>query len=157
MLPKLKQFFETHFVAETGSSEIDSEHALRLAMASLLVEVAESDFNDAPEEREILIKIVTDSFDLEQDEAIQIINLAKQEHAESTDYFQFTKLINQNYSAEQKIKLIENLWKVAFSDNVLDKYEEHVIRRIADLIYVSHSDFMATKLRVQSNTIKTKL
>ena len=151
MLPKLKHFFETHFVAETGASEVDSDHALRLAMASLMIEVAESDFNDAPEEREALTKVVRDSFDLEESEAIQIIDLAKQEHAESTDYFQFTKLINQNYSAEEKIQLIENLWKIAYSDKTLHKYEEHVIRRIADLIYVSHSDFMTTKLRVKRN------
>ena len=151
MLPRVKQFFESHFIAESGSSELDSEHALRLAMASLMIEVAESDYENSPAEREALLKIVKQSFDLKESEASEIIELAQQEHTESTDYFQFTSLINQNYSAAQRIVLIENLWKIAFADKVLDKHEVHVIRRIADLIHVSHSDFIATKLRVQTS------
>jgi len=151
MLPKIKQFFESHFIAESGSSELDSEHALRLAMASLMIEVAESDYENSPAEREALLTIVKQSFDLEEAEANEMIELAQQEHTESTDYFQFTSLINQNYSAAQRIVLIENLWKIAFADKVLDKHEVHVIRRIADLIHVSHSDFIASKLRVQTS------
>ncbi len=151
MLPKIKQFFESHFIAESSSSELDSEHALQLAMASLMIEVAESDYDNSPEEREILLNLVKQSFDLSLDEANELITLAKQEHAESTDYFQFTSLINQNYSASERIELIEKLWEVAFADKVLDKHEVHVIRRIADLIHVSHSDFIASKLRVQTN------
>lgn len=151
MLPKIKQFFESRFIAESGSSELDSEHALRLAMASLMIEVAESDYENSPSEREALLTIVKQSFDLEEAEANEMIELAQKEHTESTDYFQFTSLINQNYSAAQRIVLIENLWKIAFADKVLDKHEVHVIRRIADLIHVSHSDFIASKLRVQTS------
>lgn len=151
MLRNIKTFFEAHFITESSTSEADTEHALRLAMASLMVEVAESDYEDAPEELEALLNIVKNSFSLEEDEANHIIDLAKREHAESTDYFQFTSLINQNYSATQRIELIENLWKIAFADKTLDKHEEHVIRRIADLLHVSHSDFMLTKLKVQNN------
>ena len=118
MLPKIKQFFESHFIAESSSSGLgsgtNSEHALQLAMASLMIEVAESDYDDAPEERDILLNLVKQSFDLSQHEANELINLAKQEHAESTDYFQFTSLINQNYSASERIELIEKLWEVAF-------------------------------------------
>lgn len=154
MLRNIRTFFEAHFISKPNTSKSDSEHALHLAMASLMVEVAESDYEDAPEERDALLKIVKNSFDLEDEDANQIIDLAKKEHAESTDYFQFTSLINQNYSAAQRIELIENLWKIAFSDKILDKHEEHVIRRIADLIHVSHSDFMLTKLKVQSNADK---
>ena len=151
MLPRIKQFFESHFISESGSSELDSEHALRLAMASLMIEVAESDYENSPAEREALLTIVKQSFDIEEAEANEMIELAQQEHTESTDYFQFTSLINQNYSAAQRIVLIENLWKIAFADKVLDKHEVHVIRRIADLIHVSHSDFIASKLRVQTS------
>lgn len=150
MLPKIKQFFERHFIAESSSSELDSAHALRMAMASLMIEVAESDYHDAPEERASILKIVKESFDLTDSETDEIINLAHKEHTDSIDYFQFTSLINQYYSAEQRIELIEKLWLIAFADNKLDKHEEHVIRRIADLIHVARSDFMKTKLKVQS-------
>ena len=84
--------------------------------------------------------------------ANEIIDLARKEHADSIDYFQFTSLINQHYSAAQRIELIEKLWLIAFADNVLDKHEEHVIRRIADLIHVAHSDFMKTKLKVMKDS-----
>lgn len=151
MLNRLKHFFEDKIKIIPPSTDADGgdEHALQLALAALMIEVAESDYQDAPEERAAIEKIVKQAFDLNDREANEVIELARKEHADSTDYFQFTRLINDHYSARQKIQLIENLWRIAFADSNLDKYEEHVIRRIADLLYVSHSDFMATKLRVQ--------
>jgi len=153
MLNKIKRFFDSNLITNSNSADSDNEHALRLAMASLMIEVAESDYHDAPEERESLLRIVKDSFDLSDIETNQIIDLARQEHSESVDYFQFTSLINQNYSASQRIELIEKLWDIAFADHILDKHEEHVIRRIADLIHVAHSDFMKTKLRAQQKVL----
>ncbi len=148
MLQKIKRFFDDNVLTNANSNSTDNEHAVRLAMASLMIEVAESDYHDAPEERESVLKIIKDSFDLSDTETNEIVELARQEHAESIDYFQFTSLINQHYSAAERIELIEKLWIIAFADNELDKHEEHVIRRIADLIHVAHSDFMKTKLKV---------
>ncbi len=152
MLDSIKSFFESNFIAGSASSR--GESAIdnpQLALAALMIEVAEADYEDAPEEQTAILNIVKASFDLKDNNAEELIQLAKAEHSKSTDYFQFTRLINDHYSAQQKIDLIENLWQIAFSDQTLDKYEEHVIRRISDLLYVSHSDFMATKLRVQGN------
>ena len=148
MLQKVKRFFDNNVLAKANSNSVDSEHAVRLAMASLMIEVAESDYHDAPEERESVLKIIKDSFDLSDAETNEIVDLARQEHTDSVDYFQFTSLINQHYSAAERIELIEKLWIIAFADNELDKHEEHVIRRIADLIHVAHSDFMKTKFKV---------
>jgi uncharacterized tellurite resistance protein B-like protein len=58
-------------------------------------------------------------------------------------------LINDSYDYEQKIELIENMWRIAFSDKRLDKYEDHLIRKVSELIYVSHSDFIKTKLKIR--------
>jgi uncharacterized tellurite resistance protein B-like protein len=125
----------------------DPQHALRLAVVVLLFEVAESDYRQHPEERAALLSTVRKHFRLTADKADELLALAAAEHAGSTDYFQFTQLINQHYSAQQKVRLIEALWQVAFSDQELHHYEEHVIRRLADLLYVPHADFIATKLR----------
>lgn len=152
MLKKIKRFFDDNVLANSNSNIEDTEHRVRLAMASLMIEVAESDYHDAPEERESVLNIVKESFDLTDAETNQIVELARQEHADSIDYFQFTSLINQHYSATERIELIEKLWQIAFSDHVLDKHEEHVIRRIADLIHVAHSDFMKTKLKVMQDS-----
>jgi len=151
MLSKFRTLIDSLFIEGSNTSPEDSEHARQLAMAALMVEVAESDYVDSQEEHDAILKVVKQSFGLDADEAKELVDMARQEHAESTDYFQFTRLINQNYSASERIELIESLWRVAFADKTLDKHEEHVIRRIADLIHVSHSDFMATKLKVQSN------
>ena len=148
MLQKIKRFFDDNLLTNPTTDSQDKEHAIRLAMASLMIEVAESDYEDSPDEREAIVNIVKESFDLSSTETNEIVDLARQEHADSIDYFQFTSLINQHYSASQRIELIEKLWQVAFADNHLDKHEEHVIRRIADLIHVPHSDFMKTKLKV---------
>jgi len=152
MLHKIKRFFDDKVITNSNQNNADNEHAIRLAMASLMIEVAESDYHDAPEERESVLTIVRDSFDLTDSETTEIVELARQEHADSIDYFQFTSLINQHYSAVQRIELIEKLWQIAFADHKLDKHEEHVIRRIADLIHVAHSDFMKTKLKVMNQT-----
>jgi len=151
MLPKIKQFFESHFIADNKTiSAEEQQHSMQLAIAALLIEVAESDFEHSDKEHDALLEVVSNTFDLKENKSETLIQLAKEAHQNSTDYFQFTSLINQHYSAEERIKLIEKLWEIAFADKVLHKYEEHVIRRIADLLYVSHSDFMASKLRVMN-------
>lgn len=147
MITRIKHFFETKLATDAKTTKEESEHSSRLAVAALMLEVAESDYKDAPEEKAMLVELSRKSFALEESEANELVELAQKEHTDSTDYFQFTSLINKNYNETQKIHLIENLWKIAYADNELHKYEEHVIRRIADLIYVSHKDFIATKHR----------
>lgn len=151
MLEKIREFFEKHMAPDNVGSTADNEAAVRLALAVLLVEVAESDFKQQPEEKAALLFVVKESFNLSDHEAEVLISLAEQEHRESTDYFQFTRLINRNYSAEQKVKLVESLWMVAFADHELHRYEEHVIRRLADLIHVPHNEFIAAKHRVEDS------
>jgi uncharacterized tellurite resistance protein B-like protein len=74
----------------------------------------------------------------------------------ATDFFQFTSKINENYSLEQRIKMLELLWQVAYADGELASIEEHIIRKIADLLHLRHSEFIQTKLNIQSNTASDK-
>lgn len=148
MIEKIKQFFDNHLAPGSSEMDRDPEHALRLAVTVLLFEVAESDYRQHPDEKAALLSAVQAHFRLAPGEAEELLALAESEHAESTDYFQFTRLINRHYSARQKVGLIEALWRVAFSDRQLHHYEEHVIRRLADLLYVPHAEFIAAKHRV---------
>ena len=127
-----------------------SEQEIRLAVTALLIEVTKSDFKQSAQEQDILQGTIQNHFSLSQDAAKALIESADVVYEESTDYFQFTRLINQVYSPQQKVKLLEDLWKIAYADNELHRYEEHVIRRLAALLYVSHSDFIATKQRVRA-------
>jgi len=81
-----------------------------------------------------------------------LIELANAEKHEATDYYTFTSLINEHYSQQQKIKLVEDLWRLAYADNELDKYEEHLLRRLSELLHVPHKDFIRTKLNTVKNT-----
>ncbi|WP_428609442.1 TerB family tellurite resistance protein [Sedimenticola sp.] len=147
MINKIKRFFETHLAPESSAMERDPQHALQLAVAVLLFEVAESDYRQHPDEKRALLAAVRSHFQLSTTEADELLALAETEHADATDYFQFTRLINQHYSPPQKVQLVEALWQVAFSDQQLHHYEEHVIRRLAELLYVPHDDFIAAKHR----------
>ncbi|MEW8505262.1 MAG: TerB family tellurite resistance protein [Candidatus Thiodiazotropha sp.] len=152
MLKAIKDFFENYLipVSEEGGEQL--EQSIRLAVVVLLIEIAESDYENAPEERHAVLSAVQTQFGLNRVSAERLIALAKQEHDDSTDYFQFTRLINEHYSAEQKVKIVEAFWRVAFADQALHHYEEHVIRRLADLIHVPHSDFIAAKHRVMNSS-----
>ncbi len=148
MLRSIKQFFDNHLNPQVEVPAPDSEYVLRRAVAALLLEVAESDYRDHPAERAAILDAVKRDFDLNRGEAEKLMDLAEAAREEATDYFQFTSLINRRYSQEQKRRLLETLWKVAFSDGKLHKYEEHLIRRLAELLHLPHKDFILAKHRV---------
>ena len=142
MITALKALFET-----TGKeSEEELAHHTRLAAAALLIETARADFTqDAEEERE-LKNLLVSSLALNATEVETLVNEANQRVDESTSLYEFTRVINDNYSAEQKVFLIDAMWKVAYADGNLDKYEEHLIRQVAELTYVPHGDYIRSKL-----------
>ncbi|MBR9884022.1 MAG: TerB family tellurite resistance protein [Oceanospirillales bacterium] len=146
MLMKLKSLVETLLPLDAEQQE-DPKALFTLASAALMVEVLASDYDRKPEERTMLLALVKLSFELDDAAADALLERAEAAHRDSTDYFRFTSQINQACTPEQKVALIENLWRVAYADGELHRYEEHVIRRIADLIYVPHIDFIAAKHR----------
>lgn len=149
MLAGIRSFFEKNFsaIAETA----DSNHRLKLATAALLIEMMQQDDESHDSEHQAIIKALKQKFDLSDTETAELIAMAHEEARLATDYHQFTSLIAREFSQSQKIRVIEYLWMVAYADGHLDAYEEHMVRRIADLIYVSHGDFIQAKHRVQAN------
>ena len=152
MLRKIQKFFDERLLPGGVSGDSDTEHVLRLAIAALLLEMTHMDGEVWPEQRKAAETAVLDHFDLEEEEVKELLALAEAERAESTDYFQFTSLINQAYSAEHKAHLVEMLWRIAYSDDALHRHEEHLIRKIADLLYVPHRVFIAAKHRAKRRT-----
>lgn len=151
MLQKIKNFFDQHLVPESAAGDQDPEHVLRLAVSALLLEMPHMDGEVWPEQREAVRTAVHDHFDLDKDEAEELLELAEAERSESTDYFQFTSLINAAYTPEQKVKLVELLWHIAYANESLHRYEEHLVRKVADLLYVPHSAFIASKLKASGD------
>jgi len=153
MLKKIQLFFETHFSLEETTTET-IEHQLNLAAAALLVEMSFQDEKVNEHEVKAVKQAMVEQLGLSESEINELYLLAEEEKHLATDYHQFTSLIAQHYTQAQKIGLIEALWQVAFADNVLDKHEEHMVRRISDLIYVSHKDFLQAKHRVEKQLMK---
>jgi len=148
MLKAIKQFFENH-IGPIEEQNQDSEHRLRVATAALLIEIARADFHIEDQELEHIAAALKTKFQLSAEEVRELIALATQEAKQAISYYEFTSLINQGFSFEQKLKVIELMWQVAYADDYLQKYEEALIRKIADLLYIPHSDFIAAKHKVK--------
>jgi len=151
MLTKLQQFFDQYLSAET-KDKIPLERRLQMATAALMVEMLHVDEQVTAEEDEKLRQLLKQRFELDPDEIEALINLAHNEKHEATDYYAFTSLLNEHYTQQQKIKLVEDLWQLAYADGDLDKYEEHLLRRLADSLHVPHQDFIRTKHNVLEKT-----
>ena len=147
MLENIKTFFENNFF--TSEKDESNDHQLKLATASLFIEMMFQDHKVTDEEKQTVQTVLQENFDLSGHETKQLYELAELEVQHATDYHQFTKLIAKHFNQAQKIKIIEYLWMIAYSDYQLDKHEEHMVRRIADLIYVPHKEFIQAKHRVQ--------
>lgn len=148
MLNAIKSFFEKNI---SSQNESGLDHQLKMATAALLIEMMHQDDQVDDQEIEATKKALQEKFELTDNECQEIFNLARAELAEAVDYHQFTRLIKNEFSQKQKIKVIELLWSVAYADAHLDSLEEHMVRKIADLIYVSHKDFMQAKHKVQND------
>lgn len=147
MLKAILDFFNQNLSA--GDTAAQNRHRLDVATAALLIEVARMDTQVSDKERDQVLSSIGKRFHLTDDEATRLMDLAQAQASQATDYYQFTSLINQHFSQEEKYRIIEQLWEVAYADGRLDMYEEHYIRKIADLLYVPHAQYIATKLKVR--------
>jgi len=144
MITKLQQFFNKYLAEDTETSS-SLDHRLQLACAALMVEMVHVD-DDFSDQEEIKLKLLLkQQFELNTEELTALIELAHTKKNEATDYHEFTSLLNNHYTQAQKIKLVEDLWQLAFADQQLNKFEEHLLRRLADLLHVPHQDFIRTK------------
>ncbi|MCG7545611.1 TerB family tellurite resistance protein [Pseudoalteromonas sp. MM17-2] len=142
MLNNLKRFFNSL----QSQPQQDDSPDFKTSVAALLVEVMRADSELQEHERKAMVVLLQKYFDLGEEEVNNLITAASQDLDEAIDYFRFSKQINDNTNAQERIEIIELLWRLAYADGQLDKHEEHVIRRVADLLYVTHNDFIQAKL-----------
>lgn len=147
MFKTLKAIFDDN-ITRLNTGE-DQKHSLELASAALLFEISRADEDISKIERSEIATAMRGVFSLQDQELEDLLNAADSAVADAVSLYEFTEILNEKFDREQKINLIEMLWRVAFADEVLDRYEEYYIRKIADLLHVSHKDYIKTKLRVQ--------
>ena len=129
-------------------TKADSEERQQLALASLLVEMARADFDESQEEHSRIIDLLSEHFDLSSAQALELLNRAREANDKAVCLFDFTRALHQSLDANQKLEVIRLLWEVALTDTKLDKYEDFLVRKVADLLYVSHSDVIRIKHEV---------
>ena len=120
-----------------------------IASLTLMLEVAWADHDISNEEMQIIITALQETFDKTTDEAKDLFENAVSLHKDSVGSYHYTKLINEQFSYEDKKEIIFVLWQIADSDQYIDQWEEYTIRKLADLLHVDHSDFIDGKLRTK--------
>jgi uncharacterized tellurite resistance protein B-like protein len=142
MIKALKSLFEP----ARRETEETLQHRLRLAAAALLVETARADFSQNAVELAKLEQLLASALKLRADEVQSLVATARENVEDATSLYDFTRVINEHCTPEQKLQLIGAMWTVAYADGDADKYEEHLIRNVADLLYVPHSNYIQCKL-----------
>lgn len=147
MLKPITDFIQDK-ISKNSNNTVNDEQILHLASAVLLLEVSRADFDIQDEELISIAQSLSERFNFSDNEANNLIKLARTEQDSHVSIHPFIKIINDSCSAEEKKILLEDLWRVAYADDKLDKYEEYQIRKVADLLYIPHSVFIQTKLNV---------
>ena len=144
---------KTWITRTLGADEVDEgarEQARNLAVAALLVEVLRADYATADAERRQVVESLRGMLGLGEAECAELLAEAEQQVDKAHDLHQFTAEINRALAHEEKVRVVEQMWRVARSDETVHKYEEHIIRRVSDLLHVSHREFIAAKLRASA-------
>ncbi|MEZ5554869.1 TerB family tellurite resistance protein [Haliea sp.] len=134
------------FILPGEDSEEGRQQRVHLAAAALLIETARADFTQDASEETALEQMLSNSLGLPRHEVRALIDAASTRVEEATSLYEFTRVINDHYGPEEKLTLIAGMWQVAYADGNLDKYEEHLIRQVAELTYVPHQDYIRCKL-----------
>lgn len=147
MLNRLKDFLGTLTTPETVRAS--DEQALQLATAVLLIEVMRSDGNIAPEEQAKVQALLKAHFRLTNEQVLQLVAHGDRHAREAYDFQRFTSLINSELDLPERVRIIEFMWQVAYADNELSAHENHLMRKIADLLYIPHGDYVHAKMRAK--------
>ena len=132
----------------SNAAELDFEcfeNELNLAISILMIEVSRSDDEFSSQERDKIISLLKQQFNLDQNQIKVLMRLAEEKNNEMISLYEWTSIINEHYEYADRINVIKSLWAVAHADNIIDKYEDYTIRKIADLLYVRHEDFIIAK------------
>ena len=150
MLKSLKTFFDGSIAATTPGADDASEGQLRIATAALFVEMTRADFEAHDIESQAVIESLRTTLGIDEAAAHRLLELAEAEAEEAIELFQFTRLVDSEFTASQKIEIVENLWAVAMADDHIDHREEHLVRKVADLLHVPHREFIEAKKRARA-------
>jgi uncharacterized tellurite resistance protein B-like protein len=149
MLESLRHLFESKVAQPAQHPGADRDHALRVAAAALMFEIVRADAAVRDEELTVMRTSLQSAFGLSRDETEELVRIAEQQSRSAASLYEFTSLVDEGLDAEQKKRVVELLWLVAFADGTKDALEEHLVRKIAGLLHVSHPDFIDAKRKAR--------
>lgn len=144
-LDAIRSFFSSKKSAAPATSTADP---IAIAACALLLEIAHADADFTSEERERIARHAREDLGVAADDVREVLRLAEEARRESVDLYQFTKLVTEGFSREQRLRLIEAIWGVVYSDGVLTAVEGQLARRVAELLGFQHPEVQAARERV---------
>jgi uncharacterized tellurite resistance protein B-like protein len=154
MLDIVKRFFSKEKEESPGSAGQETGHDIHVATCALFVEIARIDGTFTQEEMETVISILKEKYGLSLENTDALIAEAEKQLEESVDLWQFARLINENYSNEEKMEIIETLWRIVYVDGKMDQYEHYLMNKLKNLLRVSHNQLIEAKLKVKHSSRK---
>ncbi|MBE0564879.1 MAG: TerB family tellurite resistance protein [Krumholzibacteria bacterium] len=148
MLDRIQQFFNQRIADQ---APLDDAARLRIATCALLLEAAHADRDFSARERQLVADLVARRFGLDQADAEDLLALAEQERLGADDLFQFTRLVDADFPRARKLAVIELMWRVVYSDGVLEAHEDALMRKVAKLLGVRPDELIALKLKVKGD------
>ena len=146
------QVVESISVATVPESDgADREATLRLATAVLMIDVARADHVFEESEFDSMLQLIESHFDLSPEQAAALVNAAGEKADDMVSLFEFTQLLHKQLDEREKARIVSLLWQVAYADGQLDKYEDALVLKISDLLYVSRGRVMRLKQDAQQS------
>lgn len=152
MITSLKRFFGQPAAGGAGDSGHHAEHDVQIATCALFLEMARIDEKFTAEEMETVLSIMKEKYGLSRELADALVAEADKELEESVDLWQFARLINENYSMDKKIEIIETLWRMVYVDGKMDAYEHYLMGKLKNLLRLSQDQLIAAKLKVLNSS-----
>jgi len=152
MFEQIRKIFtkDSSFQMKDGEEEDNSEKKkLQIATCAIFLEMAKSDDNCTEEERKEIVSIMQRTFGLEKEFVDELIDLTKKRLDESVSIYEFTGIINNNFLPDEKFELMKNLWRLIYTDQKLDKYEDQLVKKLGTMLHLEHRDVIAAKLMVK--------
>ena len=135
--------------SDQSQDPVDRDHGLSLIAAALMVEVARADFREDVVESERIFELLKQEFSLTPEEAELLMNRATREVDEAVSLYEFTRVMNDKLSEQEKRQVLRLMWQVAFVDQYLHRYEDHLIRKVAELVYVPTVEMLRIRQDVE--------
>ncbi len=148
MLKAIRDFLDSTLSESDNTAGDTREHGLQLATTALLIEMSRSDADVSEIEEKAIARIVRERFSLEDAELDKLLSKADARADEVISLYEFTRSLNDHLTMDEKVHVVEMLWQVAWADERIDKYEDYLVRKVAELLYVPHPEFIKAKLRV---------